>query len=55
MLYVQISKALRGFFTAALMSYRKLQMNFEDMIFEVNPYDPSVANYDVNRSQCVMV
>ena len=40
---------------AALLFYRKLRRNLEEMGFEVNPYDPCVANRDVNGAQCTVV
>lgn len=40
---------------AALLFYRKLRADLEDMGFEVNPYDPCVANKIVNGSQCTVV
>ena len=40
---------------AALLFYRKLRADLEDMGFEVNPYDPCVANKIVNGSQCTIV
>ena len=48
MLYVQIEKALYGMLRAALLFYRKLRADLEDMGSEVNPYDPCVANKIVN-------
>ena len=55
MLYVKINKALYGMLRAALLFYRKLRADLEDMGFEVNPYDPCVANRQVNGSQCTVV
>jgi len=55
MLYVQIEKALYGMLRAALLFYRKLRADLEDMGFEVNPYNPCVANNIVDRSQCTIV
>ena len=55
MLYVQIEKALYGMLRAALLFYRKPRANLEGMRFEVNPYDPCVANNIVNGSQCNVV
>ena len=55
MLYVQIEKALYGMLRAALLFYRKLRADLEDMGFEVKPYDPCVANRIVNGSQCTVV
>ena len=55
MLYVLIEKALYGMLRAALLFYRKLRADLEYMGFEVNPYDPCVANRIVNGSQCAVV
>ena len=55
MLHVLVSKALYGMLRAALLFYRKLRRNLEEMGFEVNPYDPCVANRDVNGTQCTVV
>ena len=55
MLYVQIEKALYGMLRTALLFYRKVRADLEDMGFEVNPYDPCVANRIVNGSQCTVV
>merc|ERR1711966_624925 len=55
MLYVQIEKTLYGMLRAALLFYRKLRADLEDMGFEVNPYDPCVANKIGNGSQCTIV
>ena len=40
---------------AALLFYRKLRVDLEDMGFDVNPYDPCVANKIGNGSQCAAV
>ena len=55
MLYVQTENALYGMLRAALLFYRKLRADLEDMGFEVKPYDPCVANRIVNGSQCTVV
>ena len=39
---------------AALLFYRRLRSNLEDMGFEVNPYDPCVVNKMVNGKQMTM-
>ena len=51
MLYVRLSKVLYGLLQSALLFYRKLRSELEDFGFEVNPYDPCVANKMVNGSQ----
>ena len=55
MLYVQIEKALYGMLRAVLFFYRKLRADLEDIGFEVNPYEPCVANRIVNGGQCTVV
>ena len=51
MLYVSLSKALYGLLQSALLFYKKLRGELEAYGFEVNPYDPCVANKMVNGSQ----
>jgi hypothetical protein len=43
-LYVKLQKALYGLMRASLLFYRKLRKELEDYGFEINPYDPCVAN-----------
>ncbi len=43
-LYVKLQKALYGLMRASLLFYRKLRKEPEDYGFEVNPYDPCIAN-----------
>ena len=49
-LYVRVSKALYGILRVALLFYKRLQSNMEDTGFEVNTYDPCVANMMLNRN-----
>ena len=51
MLYVCLSKALYGMMRAALLFYKRLRSDLEDMGFVVNPYDPCVANNMVDGEQ----
>ena len=51
MLYVKLTKALYGMLRAALLLYKRLRGDPENMGFEVNPYDPCVANKMVNGKQ----
>jgi hypothetical protein len=51
MLYVKLNKALYGLLRSALLFYKKLVGELEDMGFELNPYDPCVANRQVDGSQ----
>ncbi len=43
-LYVKLQKALYGLMRASLLFYRKLRKELEAYGFEINPYDPCVAN-----------
>ena len=51
MLYVKLLKALYGLLKAVLVFYKKLAGELVDMGFEINPYDPSVANKIVDGTQ----
>ena len=51
MLYVRLNEALYGMLKAALLFYKRLRRCLEGSGFEVNPYDPCVANKIVNGSQ----
>ena len=50
-LYVRLSKALYGMLRAALLFYKRLRSDLENMGLVVNPYDPCVASRMVNGSQ----
>ena len=50
-LYVRLLKALYGLLKLALLFYKKLRGDLEDMGCEVNPYAPCVANRIINGSQ----
>ena len=50
-LYVRLKRALYGLLKSALLFYRKLCGDLKRMGFELNPYDPCVANKVVNGSQ----
>ena len=54
MLYVRLSKALYGMLRAALLFCKKLRRQLEDLGFEVNPYDPCVANKVIKGNQCTI-
>ena len=51
MLYVRLNKALYGLLRSALLFYKKLVGELQEMGFELNPYDPCVANRMVNGHQ----
>jgi hypothetical protein len=50
-LYVHIIKALYGLLASAMIFYKKLVGHLIELGFEVNPYDPCVANKMVNGHQ----
>jgi hypothetical protein len=50
-LYLRLQKALYGMMKSALLFYRKLVSELREMGFEINPYDPCVANKMVNETQ----
>ena len=49
-MHIKPLKALYGLIRSALLFYKKLRKDIEDMGFEVNPHDPCVANKMVNGS-----
>ena len=50
-MYVRLSKTLYGMLRATLLFYKRLRKNLKNMGFEVNPYDPCVANMMMNGAQ----
>ena len=50
-LYVQVIRALYGMLVAALLWYQKFRADLESIGFKFNPYDPCVANRDVDGKQ----
>ena len=50
-LYVQLEKAVYGMVKSALLFYRKLVADLTSLGFEINPYDPCVANKIINGKQ----
>ena len=50
-LYVQLEKAVYGMMKSALLFYRKLVADLLSLDFEINPYDPCVANKLINDKQ----
>ena len=47
-LYVQLEKAVYGMIKSALLFYHKLVADLLSLGFEINPYDPCVANKIIN-------
>ena len=54
-MYVKCHKAVYGLLRSALLFYRRLRGELEEMDFEINPYDPCVANKVINGSQMTVV
>ena len=50
-LYVQLEKAVYGMMKSALLFYRKLVADLKSLGYEINPYDPCVANKNINGKQ----
>ena len=54
-IYVRVLKAIYGMLQSALLFYKKLRMDLEESGFEVNPYNPCVANKKVRGTQMTVV
>eukprot|EP00934_Nitzschia_sp_Nitz4_P004202 Nitzschia sp. Nitz4//scaffold466_size5842//986//4399//NITZ4_009198-RA/size5842-processed-gene-0.7-mRNA-1//-1//CDS//3329552510//4192//frame0 len=50
-LYVELIRALYGMLQSSLWFYKQLRHDLEQIGFEVNPYDPCVANRMINGKQ----
>ncbi len=50
-LYIKMQKAINGLLRSALLFYKKLVADLESIGFKLNPYNPCVANKEVNRTQ----
>ena len=55
MLYVKLTKALYRLLRSALLFYKKIRGDLEGLGFKINPYDPCVANKDINGEQLTVV
>lgn len=53
-LYLQLVKALYGCLQSALRWYETFVCKLKDMGFTINPYDPCVANAEIEGSQCTI-
>ena len=53
-LYVTLQKALYGCLKSALLFYKKLVSEITGLGFELNPYDPCVANCMINGKQMTL-
>ncbi|KAL7564335.1 hypothetical protein ACA910_007187 [Epithemia clementina (nom. ined.)] len=50
-LYVFVTKAIYGMLVSALLFYKKLKKDLEEIGFKVNPYDLCIANRVINGKQ----
>ncbi|KAI2505429.1 Reverse transcriptase (RNA-dependent DNA polymerase) [Fragilaria crotonensis] len=53
-IYVRLIKALYGCVQSALLWYQMFHSYLEEIGFELNPYDPCVANKIINGKQCTI-
>ena len=54
-LYVKMQKALYGLLRNALLFYQKLVGDLKRYGFTINPYNPCVANADINGNQMTVM
>ena len=54
LLYVKMNKALYSLLKSALQFYKKFRSDIKAYGFRVNPYDPCVANTDLNSHQIIV-
>ena len=50
-IYVMMLKALYGMLESSLLYYKKFKADIENIGFEINPYDPCVANRNIKGTQ----
>ena len=53
-LYMQLKKALYGIMKAAVLWYETFCECLKENDFKLNPYDPCIANADIDESQCTI-
>jgi Reverse transcriptase (RNA-dependent DNA polymerase) len=53
-LYARLNKALYGCVKSALLWYKLFYGTLKKMGFELNPYDPCIANCTIKGSQCTI-
>ena len=54
-LYVKVQKAFCGMLKSVLLFNKKLRGNLESIGFEINSYDPCVANKVINGQQMTII
>ena len=55
MLYVKDQKELCGMLKSTLLFYKKVRCDLEPIGFEINTYDPCVANMMINDQQMTII
>ena len=50
-LYVRLGKAVYGMMKSALLFFQKLVADLKSLGYEINPYNPCVANETINGKQ----
>jgi Reverse transcriptase (RNA-dependent DNA polymerase) len=53
-LYVRLDSAIYGCVTSALLWYNLFTNTLKEIGFVLNPYDPCIANCDIEGSQCTI-
>jgi hypothetical protein len=53
-LYIKMQKAIYGLLRSALLFNKNLLADLESIGFKLNPYDPCVANKDMNGTQMMV-
>ena len=51
-MYMKLDKALYGCVQSALLWHNTFKSKLEQMGFKINPYDPYIANKEINNKQC---
>ena len=51
MLYIKLIKYFYGMLCSAMMFYKNLRIHLEEIDFEINPYDPCMANMTKKSSR----
>ena len=54
-LYVELQKALYSMLKSALLFFRMLAADLTSLGFQLNPYDPCVANKTINGKQITVL
>ena len=55
MLYMKVQKAIYGMLKSTLLLYKKLRYDLKEYGFQINPYDPCMANKQINGYQMMVI